>query len=620
MEPAVPRWDFPPRSPYSPELHGLVITCLEPDPKKRMSVFELTERVAVTYGEKMADELTAVTGDEALGAFGEGAYGSVGGHGAADTPEEPRGGRGSADSFEREMWRAGEVHQNVRRLSQDGPSMGTVEEVGSPSRRNTSAFGVDSWAADFADFGSATEGDLLGFNPAKPDATPPAHTVHEHDGGTDDLLGGAELGDDSGGAFWASFGGVGGEASLGAGSEPNSAGRPASSASTAQHALGDIDAASSGGSFGEVLGGETGGGEATGSFWAQFGDAAASSTPSHAPPEKAVAPRPPSPPSPVLAAAPATSSSAQSDLMDDLMGLGASVNGAAGAAGGGMDDLMGLAGISAPSSSDSAAAQVLSQPAADRPAAEATHAMGQTVVVCGLQSKPHLNGSRGTILGWDGSKCRYNVSITLANGASSVMALKPANVSLPPAPSANMPLDPLCGPAHPAGGSVQSPLSHSGAGGALPDSLPDGPFAALRDLSPPQPQPSSLPPSKPPPVSMAETPASDMFDLVGPFEALGTEPPPPSSALPPPGAAPQTPTAPAAGNSPPLGEGGGDVSSATGSSGAAAGGAPSNAASGGAGGLRVHLKELRACLDDGLITEEEFEREKATLLQAMRPV
>lgn len=52
------KWDFPARSSYSPELHGLIISCLEPDPKKRPTVFEITERAAVTYGEKMSVELT----------------------------------------------------------------------------------------------------------------------------------------------------------------------------------------------------------------------------------------------------------------------------------------------------------------------------------------------------------------------------------------------------------------------------------------------------------------------------------------------------------------------------------------------------------------------------------
>ena len=55
------RWDFPPKSTRSAELHGLVITALTPDPAKRPTVFELTERATLLYAERSSDELTGAT-------------------------------------------------------------------------------------------------------------------------------------------------------------------------------------------------------------------------------------------------------------------------------------------------------------------------------------------------------------------------------------------------------------------------------------------------------------------------------------------------------------------------------------------------------------------------------
>ena len=39
----------------------------------------------------------------------------------------------------------------------------------------------------------------------------------------------------------------------------------------------------------------------------------------------------------------------------------------------------------------------------------------------------------------------------------------------------------------------------------------------------------------------------------------------------------------------------------------------------GSGGLMAHLRQLRECLEEGLISEADFEREKASLLQSSRP-
>lgn len=50
----------------------------------------------------------------------------------------------------------------------------------------------------------------------------------------------------------------------------------------------------------------------------------------------------------------------------------------------------------------------------------------QNVTVSGIGSKPELNGSRGAVIGWDGSE-RYQ--IRLDNGQ--IVALKPANIILP---------------------------------------------------------------------------------------------------------------------------------------------------------------------------------------------
>ena len=36
-------------------------------------------------------------------------------------------------------------------------------------------------------------------------------------------------------------------------------------------------------------------------------------------------------------------------------------------------------------------------------------------------------------------------------------------------------------------------------------------------------------------------------------------------------------------------------------------------------GMKEHLRSLRECLEEGLITKEEFEHEKAELLKSMRP-
>ena len=35
--------------------------------------------------------------------------------------------------------------------------------------------------------------------------------------------------------------------------------------------------------------------------------------------------------------------------------------------------------------------------------------------------------------------------------------------------------------------------------------------------------------------------------------------------------------------------------------------------------LKPHLQQLKECFDEGLLTQEEFQREKALLLQSTRP-
>lgn len=60
------RWNFPEKSFYSPELHGLIISCLSSEPGTRPTIFELTERAAVALGEKMAEELTSKPRDAML--------------------------------------------------------------------------------------------------------------------------------------------------------------------------------------------------------------------------------------------------------------------------------------------------------------------------------------------------------------------------------------------------------------------------------------------------------------------------------------------------------------------------------------------------------------------------
>ncbi len=57
--------------------------------------------------------------------------------------------------------------------------------------------------------------------------------------------------------------------------------------------------------------------------------------------------------------------------------------------------------------------------------------IGQTVKVHSLKARPELNGAEACVLGWDASKGRFNVSVSLSAPSPStvVIALKPANLS-----------------------------------------------------------------------------------------------------------------------------------------------------------------------------------------------
>jgi hypothetical protein len=61
----------------------------------------------------------------------------------------------------------------------------------------------------------------------------------------------------------------------------------------------------------------------------------------------------------------------------------------------------------------------------------ARFALGSSVVIVGLKAKPQLNGQAASVLGWDETKGRYNVSLSgggvVASGG--VLALKPENLS-----------------------------------------------------------------------------------------------------------------------------------------------------------------------------------------------
>mmetsp|Transcript_13078 Transcript_13078/g.33534 ORF Transcript_13078/g.33534 Transcript_13078/m.33534 type:complete len:205 (+) Transcript_13078:51-665(+) len=60
---------------------------------------------------------------------------------------------------------------------------------------------------------------------------------------------------------------------------------------------------------------------------------------------------------------------------------------------------------------------------------DATLQPGDGVVIDGLQSKPYLNGERGSLISWDAIKGRWKVSIGHSKDeAPSVLALRPANL------------------------------------------------------------------------------------------------------------------------------------------------------------------------------------------------
>ena len=69
--------------------------------------------------------------------------------------------------------------------------------------------------------------------------------------------------------------------------------------------------------------------------------------------------------------------------------------------------------------------------AAGAAAGAARFALGSSVVIVGLKAKPQLNGQAASVLGWDETKGRYNVSLSGGGEAASggVRALKPENLS-----------------------------------------------------------------------------------------------------------------------------------------------------------------------------------------------
>ena len=69
--------------------------------------------------------------------------------------------------------------------------------------------------------------------------------------------------------------------------------------------------------------------------------------------------------------------------------------------------------------------------AASAAGSAARFALGSSVVIVGLKAKPQLNGQAASVLGWDETKGRYNVSLSGGGVAASggVIALKPENLS-----------------------------------------------------------------------------------------------------------------------------------------------------------------------------------------------
>lgn len=187
----------------------------------------------------------------------------------------------------------------------------------------------------------------------------------------------------------------------------------------------------------------------SGSFWSQFGDpssmAGAGSAVASLPELSGLdipngsSMKPPSPPSPPFAGSAIPAPSLLGGL-ESLMG-GESVPREA-MSSTGIGDAMCKADPPAISSyfdpARAAAAPMTSQPALNSlptsaavssPGGGGMFETGQVVVVMGLQSKPHLNGSKGKIVCWDSMRGRYNVSLNDGD----VLSLKPANLSMLPA-------------------------------------------------------------------------------------------------------------------------------------------------------------------------------------------
>ncbi|KAL1515530.1 hypothetical protein AB1Y20_002152 [Prymnesium parvum] len=561
------RWDFPPNSAYSPELHGLVIACLTPDPARRPSVFEITERAAVTLGEKMAEELTCT--EEAPGAFGEGAYGRVGEAGGVDMPEEPR--RASCE----------------RPLPTSAPAFAPAF---TPP--------PDDWAAAFDRAGPpAAASDRQGRA-----ATQGRQGEEEAGGGGsfwanfDDASEGGGAAAAGGGSFWhGGGGGRGGD--LQAEGERPAPPSPQLQPSNGGEMPGGLDdlmggTASSGGQGAASLDDQVGGAMCSGGQWAGslldlMGGASSSEGQGAGSLDD------------LMGGAPSSGGQGTGSL-DDLMG-GAPSSGGQGT--GSLDDLMGGAPSSghsggvAPSKSAGLAPPEPPLPPTVAPRQDAKNAgfdIGERVRVCDLQSKPELNGQIGTVLGWDGAKGRYNVNIT----SGGVLALKPTNLRRPDLPpsSHSPPAYTPTAPAQSRAPQATTSASSSSFTSASPPPLraPQATMSASSSSF----TSASAPSRAPQAASSASSSSLDMFDA---FAAFSTSVPPAAA---PPLAEAQRAPAPSCGAT---------GTSAT-SSPIAAGSAEPLAKS-----LKEHLRSLRECLDEGLITQDDFEREKAALLQSSRP-
>ena len=92
---------------------------------------------------------------------------------------------------------------------------------------------------------------------------------------------------------------------------------------------------------------------------------------------------------------------------------------------------MGGAAAAGGSAAGTAGAAAAAAAAAAGAGSAARFALGASVVIVGLKAKPQLNGQAASVLGWDETKGRYNVSLSGGGEVASggVIALKPENLS-----------------------------------------------------------------------------------------------------------------------------------------------------------------------------------------------